>query len=138
PVNGNLVIKSGYRLTIEGTVGMGPDQRIIVERGAQLWVDGGTITTSCGDKMWRGIEVWGTSSADQEPILNNPDQGFVNLLNGATIEHARDGITVIRKNDNGSINWGGYTGGIVIARDAIFQNCRRAVEFWPYQNKKAG
>ena len=137
-IEGDLIIKSGYKLTVKGTVGMGAGHRIIVERGAQLWIDGGTITTSCGDQMWRGIEVWGTSSADQEPILNNPDQGLINMLNGAVIEHARDGISVIKKNDNGSVNWDGYTGGIVIARNSTFRNCRRALEFWPYQNKKAG
>jgi len=39
-----------------------PDQaKIIIEPGAKLILDGGTLTNGCGT-MWQGIEVWATET----------------------------------------------------------------------------
>ncbi len=51
----DIVIPSGTTLTIQSTVYMYCNTRIIVEPGGKLIVDGGTITSGC-DEFWKGIE----------------------------------------------------------------------------------
>lgn len=54
-INRDVVIDSGYTLTISGEVWMVETSRIIVEPGAKLIIDGGHITGMC-NRFWNGIE----------------------------------------------------------------------------------
>ncbi|MCD4696716.1 MAG: right-handed parallel beta-helix repeat-containing protein, partial [Bacteroidales bacterium] len=128
---GSLIsIEPGAMLTIKCTVEVDSDTKIIVKRGGKLIIDGGTITPSGG--MWPGIEVWGTATASQNPV----DQGWVQVINGGTIEKADIGIQTIKIESNGSegtMDYS-YTGGIVQATDAVFKNNKIAVQFYDYGN----
>ena len=125
---GNIVIKSGHKLTLRCKVLMPPTSKIIVEQGAELIIDGGMITTIDDSYLWAGIEVWGNSAKSQIPTNGVMYQGKLTLKNGATIENAEDAIILWKKGDWNTI------GGIVDARDATFKNNKRTVEFLAYQN----
>ncbi|MDY0401737.1 MAG: M43 family zinc metalloprotease, partial [Bacteroidales bacterium] len=125
----DIIIKQGVTLTITCKVLMPDQAKIIIEPGAKLILDGGTLTNACGT-MWQGIEVWGNRDIPQYPESN---QGVVELKNGATIENARCAITTCQKDAEGNILWD-YTGGIIHAKDAHFINNRKAIEFLSYHN----
>lgn len=128
-INQSINITYGATLTIRGKVIMQENCKLIIEPGATLIIDGGTLTNACGD-MWQGIEVWGNKDLSQYPQSN---QGVVELKNGATIENARCAITTCQKDAEGNILWA-YTGGIIHAKDANFINNRKAIEFLSYHN----
>lgn len=113
--NHDLTIKSGGNLTITTTVKFCPGNKIIVEPGAHLLIDGGTLTCSCND-LWGGIEVQGNPELSQNPGTN---QGCVEIINSGKIEKATYGIY-------------SSNGGIVFATDAMFHNNYRAVHFENY------
>jgi len=129
----NVRIEEGGTLIIEGRVAMPEGAKIIVERGGKLIIDGGTITNACSG-LWKGIELRGTASAGQNPT----DQGWVQVINGGTVENAEYAIRTIRADDD--INGDGeildlaYTGGIIHATDAHFINNQTAVKFYSYSH----
>ena len=134
---GDVIIKSGGKLTIKCEVSMPIGSRVIVQRGGSLVLDGGTLTNICGN-IWRGIEVWGDATKPQ----NDPDQGMVVLQNGAVIQHAYTAISLIRwdlavSNNTYQPNWQ-YTSGIVKALNSTFRNNARAIEFMSYHNMQNG
>ncbi len=121
----DLIIDSLATLTITDTLFVANSARIVVRPGGKLVLDGGTLTSACGDVMWQGIEVVGDRTKRQLAIY----QGKVELRNGATIENAHCGIRTGLGNDN----WH-TTGGIIVADSAFFINNRRAVAFMSYTN----
>ncbi len=130
----SIRIEPGVTLTIRCKVLMPDNGRIIVERGARLIVDGGTITSSC--EMWKGIEVWGNRNFSQLPVSGNTHQGYVEMKNGARIEHALTGITVCRI--VGSTPTLQYSGGVLNIQNSVFHNCKRAIHYYPYENFAQG
>ena len=125
-IHDSLVIDSLATLTVTDTIYMSSDARLIVRPGGKLVVDGGTLTSACGDVMWQGIEVVGDRTKRQIPQW----QGTVELKNGAVIENAHCGIhTGIQGNA-----FYATTGGIILADSAFFKNNRRAVAFMSYTN----
>lgn len=121
---GDLLVKSGYTLTIEDILIMPKDGKITVEKGAKLVVDGGRITTGSPSCIgyWKGIEVIGDPNQSQTAA----NQGVVELTNGALVEYAN---TAIYTGANGS----GWQGGAIVQADgATFRNNRRAVAFLQY------
>ncbi len=112
-------------LTITAKVFFVSETKLIIDPGAEVIVDGGHLTTSCGD-TWQGIEVWGNTSATQTPS----NQGVLKVINGALIENARNAVTLWKPDD-----WT-KTGGIVQASNSTFLNNRRSVEFMSYQNEQ--
>ncbi|MDP2723904.1 MAG: T9SS type A sorting domain-containing protein [Bacteroidales bacterium] len=122
---GNIVVPTGNTYTIYGTLKMAADCKIIVEPGAKLIVDGGTITNACPD-LWDGIEVWGNSNAVQDTI----NQGWVILKNQATLQYAKKGITVGKSGY--SIVDLNFTGGVIQAEDAHFKNNTSSIAILPY------
>jgi hypothetical protein len=130
----DLIIEAGATLTVTGTLRFADGVKIVVERGAKLIVDGGTLTKAqgCHDDFWSGIEIWGDNAHNQFPTNLPTHQGMVVLRNGATIEHAREAITMQQP----GVYW--TFGGVVQATDATFLNCRRSVEFLSYQNTTPG
>ncbi|TVR77018.1 MAG: T9SS C-terminal target domain-containing protein [Chitinophagaceae bacterium] len=124
----DLIIKSGNTLTITCKVLMPDDAKIIVEPNAKLIIDGGKITNACNG-LWKGIEVWGDNEQHQYTINYINQQGKVHLKNGAIIDGAEIGIATYNPNE-----YNRNTGGIIIAEDATFKNCKNAVFLFPYQN----
>ncbi len=123
----DIIVKAGVRLTLKNCIlNMAKDRSIIVEEGAELIIDGATLTNRCGD-WWQGISVFGDKNESQYGNFPNRHQGYVRLINGATIEHAEEGIRT----------WDAFSGtlggGIVKATDAIFRNNWRDVEMMKYE-----
>ncbi len=106
----NLTLQPNSVLTITSTVKFNQGCKIIVMPGAQLIVNGGTLTTSCPG-FWDGIEVQGNRNLAQQPISN---QGYVHIYNNGKIEYANPGIY-------------SENGGIIIATDAFFINNQRSI-----------
>jgi len=125
----DLVIKSGNTLTVKCLLQMPAQGRIFVEPGAHLIVDGGHITNSNinDGKDWSGIYVEGNSNLAQVPA----NQGKISVINDGKISNARDAITNISVDANGSWIWG-TTGGIIYCEDAHFENNRRDIQLLAY------
>lgn len=118
-----ITVEAGNTLTITAVIRMATGTNIIVEPGATLIVDGGTLTSSCND-LWQGIEVWGNHNLPQ----NAANQGRLIVKNNALIENAENAVTVWKPGD-----WA-TTGGIVQATNSTFRNNKRSIEFLAYQN----
>ena len=125
-----LVISSGYSLNLANTVQLefGANARITVQPGAELIVNGASLTKAT-DAPWYGIEVLGNTSLRQTDI----NQGKVYLLNGAMIEYAIKGVSLIGHSSALENVWG-TTGGVLHAEQTLFKNCLQAVEFMSYKN----
>ena len=123
-IDKDLVIDTLSMLLITDTLYISPTARIIVRPGGRLIVDGGTLTSACDDGMWEGITVEGNAAMPQTATA----QGTVELRNGAVIENARCGLMVGAPDDTHFSS----SGGVVLAQDAHFRNCLRAVEYRPY------
>lgn len=127
--NRDITIPNGRTLTITGTLKMPQGTKIQVQKGGKLIVDGGTITSNC-NAPWMGIEVFADDNLNQ---LISSGQGKVELKNNARIEYAVDGVALIGHTQNGDIAWG-TSGGILLAENTTFYNCRRGIEFMAYTN----
>jgi len=124
----DVIVESGYELTIECNVLMPMNGKVIVERGGKLVLDGGLLTNACDD-LWRGIQVYGNSTQSQ----TYANQGVVEIINGGTIENAVCGIETIKYNDiQQSLPNYSYTGGIVAINNGILKNNKTAIKFWQY------
>ena len=97
-----------------------------MQRGATLILDGCMLSSACND-LWLGIEVWGNSSYSQSSNV----QGKIILRNSAVIEKAYKAI-FCGKNIESSYPYWSYTGGIVDAMGATFNNNRYGVMLWTY------
>jgi len=127
-IKSDIVIPYNTRLTIEDcTIEIMTGRKIIIQPGAELIVDNATLTNVC-DTVWEGIEVWGNIGYSQFQTVGGYLQGYLELKNNAVIENAHYGVRVWKPEDWSS------TGGIIIASDASFRNCWKAVEFMPYEN----
>lgn len=127
-----VIVKSGFTLTITGTVNMREGAYILVEPNAVLDINGGIITNSC-NRMWRGVIVQGDKN--QRQLVQY--QGKAIVRNGGVIEHAVCGVQLQGLNEYGEDD-DTATGGILItSSDAIFRNNMRSVLFQSYQNTNA-
>lgn len=87
----DLLIKAGITLTVKAKLKMATSRKIILEAGATLIVDGGTLTIgnskkTCGGTQdtgpfWKGVEIG-----------KNGGRGTVQLINNAIIEHSYSGL----------------------------------------------
>ncbi len=129
-----IYIESGATLTIQNTLTVSPETKIIVKRGGQLIIDGGTIT---GNEMWQGIEVWGTKDQPQSLVY----QGLVRVKNGGTIENAICGIRAVKMEipagGEGEAPVLSYSGGIVFASNAVLKNNVTAARFYDYDHNSS-
>jgi hypothetical protein len=136
----DIILEPGAELVICGNVYMSKLGSIHVKRGARLIVDGGTISFNrqeyddCPDQYWTGIFVWGNKDKIHANVnienLQTDDPGVVIIQNDAVIEYARNAINAHR-ND---LHWvEDYWGGIIIAENSTFLNCRRSASFMPYR-----
>jgi subtilisin family serine protease len=122
-----IIIEPGGKLTIKSSVFMLPGSDIIVEKGGNLVIDSGFITTCKG--LWNGIQVRGRIDLDQYSFSN---QGHLTLINGATIENAMTGVILVKIDSAGCDPYS--SGGIIQAINANFINCANGVSFYPYEN----
>lgn len=127
----DIIIPQGKRLTVKGTLNMGKNTSITLQKGAELVVDGGKITNLCNE-TWYGIRVTGDNAANQFGAFPNCAQGKVILKNGAIVEHANDAIVTSDYVNSNS------AGGIIQADNAIFRNNKRDIAFLKYQNSING
>jgi len=122
----SIRVRPGVTLTIKGgstIIHMPKNGLIKVDSGAYLRVDSATITNSCEECMWEGIQLGGRYNISQSPNL----QGRI-WLTHATIEHAKNAI---------SNSYDGYlwnTGGIVRADSTKFLNNRKSVVLMNYSS----
>jgi hypothetical protein len=107
---------------------MAREGRIIVEKGAQLIVDGGEITTWSKTGAWDGIYVEGSGSGTPQ---NLGFQGQVEVKNGGTITNAQVAINTFIKDASGNVNWA-TTGGMIFCDNANFINNIKDVQFMYY------
>jgi hypothetical protein len=119
----SLRVTNNSTLTITADVYMPAASAIVVEPGSELILDGGRLTSACGD-MWQGIEVHGNTNM----IQTDANQGVLTTKNGAVIENARDAI---RLWDATNSDWTSL-GGIVRCTNTDFINNRRSCEFMAY------
>lgn len=126
----NIRVESGNTLTITGSLNMAENTRILVEANAELNVNGGTITSSCGD-IWEGITVLGDPTLPQ----NTNNQGRVVLYNSAIIENAKYAVSNVNRIPGVGLF---PSGGIIHANGAIFKNNITDVEMSQYQNIQTG
>ncbi|MFN7910734.1 MAG: hypothetical protein ACK5QC_02850, partial [Bacteroidota bacterium] len=125
----DIVVKSGNTLKVTCKINMAREGRIIVEKGAQLIVDGGEITTWSKTGRWDGIYLEGTSNATQ--FL--PDQSRIEIKNNALIQNANVAVNTFVFDASGNLNWGS-TGGIVLAENSTFLNNLKDIQFMYYHS----
>lgn len=123
----SIRVKSGNKLTIKSELHMPENGRIIVEKNAELIVDGGIITSGCG-VFWQGIEVLGSP---YQPQLAQY-QGSVIMRNGGTIENAILGVSLGIRNENGTPDLSTTGGYLICSTGATFLNCKQAVQAYDY------
>jgi len=130
-VKGNLIIKENAKLTISTIVTFYPNSSVIVEAGGKLIINGGILTSvndEChGNKMWKGVQVYGNSNENQFPVLGKLKQGYIEL-NNATIQNAICAVDLWKPGDYSS------TGGIIKATNSYFINNARAIHALFYKN----
>lgn len=122
-----LYIESGAKLTVKCRVHFSPDARVVVKPGGKLIIDGGLLTNEYG-QFWQGIEVWGTTNQHQYPDGSPTYQGYLQLINGGTIENAHLGARNWKPEDWNKI------GGVIVSNGGIFKNNRKDIEFMSYEN----
>lgn len=122
-----LVIEPGATLTVKDELIVYGMQKIVVKPGGRLIVDGGHITSNCGD-FWKGIEVEGNHNLSQTMA----NQGYLLTMNGAVIENAKIAVNLW-----GHGSWS-TTGGMVNAYNTTFRNNWKSFEFMPYHDFYSG
>lgn len=123
----DVIVKPNKTLTVTCNLVMKNEAKIIIEQGAVLVLDGGTITTE-DNTLWQGIEVWGDKYDHQYTIEGQNAQGQLILKNGATIENAICAVELWRPGYYGTM------GGIVKASDATFRNNAKSIHALHYSN----
>ncbi len=125
---GDVYVEAGATLTVRGEVAFVSGASLIVEPGGKVYVDGGVLTSLCGN-LWQGVDVWGNKYLTQYLEEN---RGYIKLMNGGKISYADVGIETIKKDDGRPDLT--TSGGIVVMNNGIIENCKTGVRFYPYTN----
>ena len=129
---GDIVIENDITFIVQCELKMPKDAHIWVKPGGTLIVDGGKISTDCGD-YWGGIIVLGNpnySQTDRQGHNNALQQGLVEIKNGALIEKAKVGVVAGLPPTYGPTFSQG--GGIIKAENSTFRNNETDIMFEPY------
>ncbi len=137
-LNQTVEVQTGATLIIRCEVRMGKELHIVVNRGARLFVIGGTITSQSPNCLWGGVLVHGNANkeqpsvlAAQEPnILLAPDDAGVVWIVGAILKNA---VTAISTRASGILDDHAHYGGLVMVNASDFVDNGRAVEFMKYE-----
>jgi hypothetical protein len=127
----SIIIDNDETLEIQNcTVFMPSEAKIVVKRGGQLILDGGTLSSACND-LWWGVELQG----DSRNIQTEDYQGKIVLKNDAVIEDARKAVFCGKNIENPYPDWN-YTGGIIDAStNSTFKNNKFGVMIWRYNDR---
>jgi nitrous oxidase accessory protein NosD len=131
----DLNIAEDAKLTLTNTtLNFKDDAGLIIKRGGRMDIEtGSTLKSYDSGSFWKGIQVWGTPSADQIPFTGG-DQGYLYINGESTIENAEIGVLASRRYSNGSISTE-YAGGIAIILNGVsFINNKTAVKIIGYPN----
>ncbi|MFT7611993.1 MAG: hypothetical protein ACI9J3_000942 [Parvicellaceae bacterium] len=124
----DIVVTNNSVLTIEANAEllMNVGKSITVEKGSKIIIEGGIITNQCGE-FWKGIILEGSAGLSQ---LNPLNRGTL-IMNGGTIEYARNAVQLVGEHPSGGLDWT-KTGGVVGIDGATFRNNWRSFEFMSY------
>lgn len=132
-INQDVVIPANKTLTIKDmTFKFAGNKKLIINTGAKLILDHSTLSSvhDCElNTLWGGIEIYGTSNADQ---FTPGVQGTLEMINGSCIENAICGVAAGTSDNTGALLLNG--GGIIKATGATFVNCIEAVKYAPFKN----
>ncbi len=118
-IYGNLIVMEGITLTVTSDMYLSKHSFIDLKRGAKLVVDGGLLTSGCGEK-WKGIRVTG----------GNVDFD-VKFTNNAVVENAGTAVSMFPP-----LPWPEITehgNGIIHADNTTFNNVGRIAELIAFQ-----
>ncbi|NVN94518.1 MAG: T9SS type A sorting domain-containing protein [Bacteroidetes bacterium] len=105
-----ISIQQGSTLTITSKIHFTPNATVIVDKGAKLIIDGGTLQ-ACPGYMWQGIHIYGLSDAAN---FDEANHAIVEIRGNGTIKDAITGIENVG-------------GGLVYMDHANFVNNQRAI-----------
>ena len=132
-VLGRVLVKDGAVLnivntTVEFVSNSNLASRIEVEPNGELIVDNSTLQEAddCGDN-WDGLYAHSRSTESQDKVSNYRHQGYIQLDDSYVIQ-ARAAT------NNFQYGTDDLGGGIIIAKNTTFENCRRDGQFLKYQN----
>ncbi|RLD17466.1 MAG: hypothetical protein DRI69_12205, partial [Bacteroidetes bacterium] len=133
----HVEIRSGAILKIHCDVYMAKGRRIIVNRGARLFVLGGSITSMTNECLWDGIILHGNASLYQPDPVDAKDENTVIPANGSGVVWLNGAVlsragTAISTKATGGLSTHDYFGGLVIVENSDFIGNKRAVEFLKY------
>lgn len=126
-IKNTLVIPANARITVNNmSIIMGPNGRIIVERGGSLVLNNCLLTTNteCSNTMWQGIQVYGNPAFSQTGNSTDPNQGYLRL-NACTIEHAVVAISSYKSGSDAVKKQ--FAGGVIQAYSTVFRNNRNHI-----------
>lgn len=126
---GNITVKSGAKLTIGCLVGMAAGTKIVVEKGAALSVEGGTITNISG-QLWNGIQVEGDINYPHNvnPSTGfDPNHGVLDVQYNGMLSNAGTACMNYVTDTNGAVIFS-KVGGIIRGYYGLFYNNKRDVE----------
>lgn len=129
-ISGVVDITSGTLEINDSEIHFGSSSKIIIRPGAKLIVDHSILTsTNCGE-LWRGIELQGDVTENQE----NNQQGELKLTN-SIVSNAQQGVSVYGLIGT-QTDWS-KTGGIIKSYNSTFLNNWKDVAFlsYPFANK---
>lgn len=129
----DITVKNGSTLTITSTANFSPGTKLIIEPGAKVDLNGGTLTNLCGN-FWKGVEVLGDPNQSQIPMTN---QGYLLMRNGAVIENAEVGVSLFGTDEDGNLI-PQSEGGVVRGYSSTIRNCKRQVWMRKYKNMYNG
>jgi Secretion system C-terminal sorting domain/Pregnancy-associated plasma protein-A len=127
-ISGTLNIESGATLIIPSTTTLrfAEGSRVVINPNATLKLSG-TLTSFC-DLTWKGVEVWGNSSASQVPQGGALAQGKFIGLSGSVVENAETGAQLWGPDFNTG------AGGQIVCTGTTFKNNIIGVNAAPFQN----
>ncbi len=130
-VNGQLKIIGNTTLTINSEVKFTEGSGVTIYPGSTLIIDGGTLT-SCGNGLWKGIEIAGYQGSIFQQANDQLPGGNLLIRNGAVIENADIGVNKVNKYFSNDINGlqiaaPADIGTLNILSDATIKNCRTGV-----------
>ncbi|MDR1345896.1 MAG: hypothetical protein LBK03_04250, partial [Bacteroidales bacterium] len=123
-----LIAEQGGTILLYDSVLLGKSASITVKPGGKLVLNGATLTGAEKKTMWQGITVLGNSSYAQTEFDR---QGWLQIGNNSTIEHAACAIRNYKTLSNGAADLS-TTGGNISVSSTRFIDNAQAVSLAPY------
>ncbi len=146
-VFGDITVQTGSTLTINSKVFMPIGSKIIVQRGARLYLSCANLMTcrnplsslkiNANGDYWDGIKVWGNTTLPHLANMYDPQSSMPATYAGRVISDKSEidnAVTAI-STSNPTESWPNsqyYYGGYIYATETIFKNNKRGVAFMKY------